>query len=104
VFESFAIIFTWPRKHRLEVYIPAKLAKFHFVDADGPKLAGLLGQKYMEGPSAFTLRMVSPGDGWQGCMWSIVVGLQTNTVHIGVRLALLQNEYVAFAKAEATGK
>jgi hypothetical protein len=37
-------------------------------------------------------------------MWSFVVGLQTNTVCIEVRLALLQKEYVAFVKAEATGK
>ena len=40
VFVSFAIIFTW-RKHRLEVYIPARLTKSHFVEADGPKLAGI---------------------------------------------------------------
>jgi hypothetical protein len=38
-------------------------------------------------------------------MWSRVVGLQTNTVRIEVRrLALIQEESVAFFKAEATGK
>ena len=58
----------------------------------------------MEGSSALTLRMVSWGDGWQGCMWSIVVGLQTNSVLLEVRLALLQKKYVAFVKAEAMGE
>lgn len=37
-------------------------------------------------------------------MWSIVVGLQTKTIRIEVRLALLQKEYLTFVKAEATGK